>query len=144
MVIRGRGDVWRLAAGSAVSNTGNWAATVALALVVYARTGSAVWLSASFLFTQVPSALAAPLSGMIADRVDRKRTMITCDLLGAAAYAGMAVTGSPLGLITLGSWRRCCTRRLARPRGRPSPTWWGMVTWRGRMARSRRLRTPGS
>jgi MFS family permease len=53
------------------------------------------------LFTQVPSALAAPLSGMIADRMDRKRTMIICDLLGAAAYAGMAVTGSPLGLITL-------------------------------------------
>jgi MFS family permease len=99
MIIRNRGDVWRLAA----SNTGNWAATVALALVVYARTGSAVWLSASFLFTQVPSALAAPLSGMIADRLDRKRTMIICDLLGAAAYAAMAVTGSPLGLITLGA-----------------------------------------
>jgi MFS family permease len=76
VIIRERGDVWRLAAGSAASNTGNWAATVALALVVYARTGSAVWLSASFLFTQVPSALAAPLSGMIADRLDRKRTMI--------------------------------------------------------------------
>jgi MFS family permease len=103
MIIRKRGDVWRLAAGSAASNTGNWAATVALALVVYARTGSTVWLSASFLFTQVPSALVAPLSGMIADRLDRKRTMIICDLLGAAAYAGMAVTGSPLGLITLGA-----------------------------------------
>ena len=70
---------------------------------MYARTGSAVWLSVSFLFTQVPSALAAPLSGMIADRLDRKRTMIICDLLGAAAYAAMAVTGSPLGLITLGA-----------------------------------------
>jgi MFS family permease len=103
MIIGKRGDVWRLAAGSAASNTGNWAATVALALVVYARTGSAVWLSASFLFTQVPSALAAPLSGMIADRLDRKRTMIICDLLGAAAYSAMAVTGSPLGLITLGA-----------------------------------------
>jgi MFS family permease len=103
MIIRERGDVWRLAAGSAASNTGNWAATVALALVVDARTGSAVWLSAGLLFTQVPSALAAPLSGMIADRLDRKRTMIICDLLGAAAYAAMAVTGSPLGLITLGA-----------------------------------------
>ena len=40
---------------------------------------------------------------MIADRLDRKRTMIICDLLGAAAYAGMAVTGGPLGLITLGA-----------------------------------------
>lgn len=39
----------------------------------------------------------------MADRLNRKRIMIICDLLGAAAYAGMAVTGSPLGLITLGA-----------------------------------------
>ena len=42
---RTRGDVWRLAVASAASNTGNWAATVALSLVVYAKTGSTVWLA---------------------------------------------------------------------------------------------------
>jgi MFS family permease len=57
----------------------------------------------SFLFTQVPSALVAPVSGAMADKLDRKRVMIICDLLGAAAYAGMAVTGSSLVLIALGS-----------------------------------------
>jgi MFS family permease len=103
MVSRTRGDVWVLAGASAASNTGNWAASVALALVVFAKTGSTVWLSASFLFTQVPSALVAPLSGMMVDRLDRKRIMITCDLLGAAVYLGMAVTGQPLLLIVLGS-----------------------------------------
>ncbi len=103
MISHARGDIWRLAAASAASNTGNWAATIALSLAVYARTGSTVWLAASFLFTQVPSALVAPVSGAMADKLNRKRVMITCDLLGAAAYAGMAVTGSPLGLITLGS-----------------------------------------
>jgi hypothetical protein len=51
MITRGRGDVWRLAVASAASNTGNWAATVVLSLAVYAKTGSTVWLSASFLFT---------------------------------------------------------------------------------------------
>ena len=126
-------------------NTGDWVATVALAPVVYARTGSAVWLSVSFLFTQVPSALAAPLSGMIADRLDRKRTMIICDLLGAAAYAAMAVTGSPLGSITLGALAALLLAVWAcLLRGRPSRTWPGKVIWRGRMARSRRLRMPGS
>ncbi len=103
MISHARGDIWRLAAASAASNTGNWAATIALSLAVYARTGSTVWLAASFLFTQVPSALVAPVSGATADKLNRKRVMITCDLLGAAAYAGMAVTGSPLELITLGS-----------------------------------------
>ena len=104
MVSRTRGDIRFLAAAaSAASNTGNWAASAALALVVFAKTGSTVWLSASFLFTQVPSALVAPLSGMMADQLDRKRIMITCDLLGAAVYLGMAVTGRPLLLIVLGS-----------------------------------------
>ena len=77
MASRTRGGVRTLAAATAASNTGNWAASVALALVVFAKTGSTVWLSASFLFTQVPSALVAPLSGMMADRLDRKRIMIT-------------------------------------------------------------------
>jgi MFS family permease len=103
MASRTRGGVRTLAAATAASNTGNWAASVALALVVFAKTGSTVWLSASFLFTQVPSALVAPLSGMMADRLDRKRIMIICDLLGAAVYAGMAVTGRPLPLIAAGS-----------------------------------------
>jgi MFS family permease len=103
MINQGRGDIRRLAAASAISGTGNWAASTALALAVYAKTGSAVWLSVSFLLTQIPSALVAPLSGIMADRLDRRRIMITCDLLGAAAYAGMAVTSAPLPLITLGS-----------------------------------------
>lgn len=103
MESRGRGSVWLLAGSSAASNTGNWAASIALSLTVFAKTGSAVWLSASFLFTQVPSALVAPLSGMMADRLNRKFIMITCDLLGAGVYAGMAVTGRPLPLTGLGA-----------------------------------------
>ena len=53
MINRGRGDIRRLAAASAISGTGNWAASTALALAVYSKTGSAVWLSVSFLLTQV-------------------------------------------------------------------------------------------
>lgn len=94
-----------LAAGGRVGRVehGQLGRQCGTALVVFAKTGSTVWLSASFLFTQVPSALVAPWSGMMADRLDRKRIMITCDLLGAAAYGGMAVTGQPLLLILLGS-----------------------------------------
>ena len=103
MVNRGRGDIRWLAAASAISGTGDWAASTALALAVYAKTGSAVWLSVSFLLTRIPSALVAPLSGIMADRLDRRRVMITCDLLGAVTYAGMAVTRTPLPLIALGS-----------------------------------------
>lgn len=103
MVQRARGSIRRLAAASAVSNIGNWAASVALALAIFAKTDSTVWLSASFLFTQLPSALAAPVGGLIADRLNRQRVMIVCDLAGAACYVGMALVTSPAALIALGS-----------------------------------------
>jgi MFS family permease len=83
MANRGRGGIRLLAAASAISGAGDWAATITISLAVYAKTGSAVWLSVSFLLTRIPSALAAPLSGVMADRLDRRRIMITCDLLAA-------------------------------------------------------------
>jgi MFS family permease len=98
-----RRNIRMLAVAAAVSNTGNWTASVALALAVYARTGSTVWLAASFLFVQAPSALAAPIAGVIADRLDRRRVMITCELLGALAYAGLALAARPAVLIALGA-----------------------------------------
>lgn len=103
MATGARRDIRRLAAASAVSGTGDWAATVALSLTVFARTGSTVWLSAAFLFTQLPSAVAAPLTGLIADRLDRRRVMISCDLLAAVTWAGMIWTHRPVWLIALGS-----------------------------------------
>src|SRR2546430_2528695 len=90
MVNRARGDIRRLAAASAISGTGDWAASTALALAVYAKTGSAVWLSLSFLLTRIPSALVAPLSGIMADRLGRRRLLITCGLLRAGALCGLA------------------------------------------------------
>jgi len=99
----GRGAIRRLAAAAAVSNVGNWAATTALALAIFFQTKSTVWLSATFLFTQLPSALAAPIGGLIADRLNRQRVMVVCDLLGAACYAGMGLVHSPTDLILLGS-----------------------------------------
>ena len=54
MVNRGRGDIRRLVAASAISGTGDWAASTALALAVCAKAGLAVWLSLSFPDTMGP------------------------------------------------------------------------------------------
>ena len=43
MINRGRSDVRRLAAASAISGTGDWAASTALAPAVFAKTAPAVW-----------------------------------------------------------------------------------------------------
>jgi MFS family permease len=103
MARHARGAIRRLAVANAVSNVGNWAATTALALAIFYQTKSAVWLSSAFLFTQLPSALLAPVGGLIADRLDRKRVMVTCDVLGALCYAGMALVHAPIALIAIGA-----------------------------------------
>ncbi len=51
----------------------------------------------------MPSALVAPLSGMMADRFNRKRIMIVGGLLGAGVHAAMAESQRPLALIVVGS-----------------------------------------
>ena len=103
MASSSRSSIWRLATARAISDTGSWAAAVALALEIYARTGSTVWLSMGFLFTKCPAALLSPVAGIIADRLNRKRVMIGCDLLGAACYVVMAFTGEPAMLIAIGA-----------------------------------------
>jgi hypothetical protein len=60
MINRGRGDIRRLAAASAISGTGGWAASTALALAVYAKTGS-VALALSLRWTPWRPAEAGPV-----------------------------------------------------------------------------------
>src|SRR4051812_11943016 len=98
-----RSSIWRLATARGISDTGSWAATVALALVVYAKTGSTVWLSMSFFFTEGSAAVLAPIAGVIADRLNRKSVMIVCDLLGAACYIAMGLVNEPATLIAIGT-----------------------------------------
>jgi MFS family permease len=98
-----RGRIRRLAIAAGVSGTGDWAATTALALVVFGETHSAIWLSASFFFVQVPRGFLSPVAGMIADRFDRRRVIVLCDLLAGATYCLMTITRAPVALIALGS-----------------------------------------
>lgn len=99
---RPRSTVRRLALARLISITGGAAAFAALNFTIYERTGSAAWLSASLLLTFGASGLFAPLGGVLGDRFDRRRVMITSDLAGAVTFAAMAFVEDPTLLLAIG------------------------------------------
>jgi MFS family permease len=91
----------RLLVGLAVSQAGDWLYNVALLAFVYERTHSAGWLAATTAARIVPLVVLGPLGGVLADRFDRRRTMIVSDLVRAALMLGLAlvaVAGLPVVL----------------------------------------------
>ncbi|NBE95261.1 MFS transporter [Nonomuraea sp. KC401] len=81
--------------GQGLSLLGDQLAQVALAVLVYDRTGSALATAAVYALTYLPSIVGGPLLAGLADRFARRGVMLTCDLLRAALVAVMAVPGIP-------------------------------------------------
>lgn len=96
-----RHAVRRLALARAVSVTGTAAANIALAAVLYRRTGSASWVSAALFIGFATPAVVSPLTGRLADRLDRRAVLIGSDLLAAACFAAMAAVSAPAALLAL-------------------------------------------
>src|SRR5258705_9381902 len=70
---------WLLSA-LAVSQIGDWLYNLALVVLVYDRTHSALWAGVTTAARVVPVVVLGPLGGVLADRFDRRRIMIACDL----------------------------------------------------------------
>jgi MFS family permease len=82
--------------GQMVSLTGTWMQSVAQSWLAYRLTGSAVLLGVVGFVSQVPSLLLAPAGGVIADRADRRRTLIVTQAASMAlafALAALTLTG---------------------------------------------------
>ena len=91
----------RLLAGLAVSQAGDWLYNVALLAFVYERTHSAAWLAATTAARVLPLVLLGPLGGVLADRFDRRTTMVLSDVVRAVlllALALVALAGLPVVL----------------------------------------------
>src|SRR5690242_16917650 len=80
--------VW---AGQAVSELGSQVSTVAYPLLVLALTHSPAKAGVVGLAATLPLPLLALPAGVLADRFDRKRLMLACDALRAAALAALTV-----------------------------------------------------
>ena len=86
----------------ALSCAGDQFAQVAIAFVVYARTGSPFLTAAAYALTYLPPVLGGPALSGLADLFPRQQLMITLDLIRAGLAALMAVRGLPFaGLCVL-------------------------------------------
>jgi MFS family permease len=68
-----------------ISDAGDWMLLVALPIVVYRLTGSALGTAVAFIAELAPGVVLGPLAGRLADRVDRRRLMIVVSLVQALA-----------------------------------------------------------
>jgi MFS family permease len=85
-----------------LSNAGDQFAQVAIAILVYTRTGSPFLTALAYALTYLPPIVGGPLLSGLADLFPRRRMMIVLDLIRAALVAGMVIPGMPFaGLCVL-------------------------------------------
>jgi len=87
--------------GRVVSQLGSWLLVVAIPAHVFAVTGSLLATGLTRVAEYLPPLVVGPVGGVLADRWDRRRVMITADLFRGAAVALMvfAATGQALWLL---------------------------------------------
>ncbi len=83
----------------AVSLTGDQLARVAVAVLVFDRTDSALLTAAVYAITYLPWLIGGPLLGGLADRYPRRTVMVVCNMCSAALVALMAVPSVPLPVL---------------------------------------------
>jgi NRE family putative nickel resistance protein-like MFS transporter len=82
----------RLWLAQLIAQLGESIALVAMPLLVYGMTGSAELLSLIFVLQLLPRIVLAPITGLLADRLDRRRLMIGADLGRAVVVALLPFT----------------------------------------------------
>jgi MFS family permease len=78
-----------------LSYAGDQFAQVAIAVLVYHRTGSALLTALAYALTYLPPIAGGPLLSGLADLFPRRRVMIACDLIRAGLVALMAIPSMP-------------------------------------------------
>src|SRR6266496_4815616 len=74
----------RLLIGQSVSSLGDWVATLAFIAAAFALTrGDQTAVAVVLVLRLVPPIFAAPVGGVLADRLDRRVIMVSCDLTRA-------------------------------------------------------------
>ncbi|MYG94026.1 MAG: MFS transporter [Acidimicrobiia bacterium] len=89
MSLRHKVDFRRLLIGQSASALGDWMGTFALMALVNHLSDSATAVGGILAFRLIPAALGGTLAAKLTSRWDRRRTMITMDLLRAAMIAAV-------------------------------------------------------
>lgn len=93
------GEFRALFAAAQLSTVGDQLARVAIAVLVYQRTGSPALTTLTYALTFLPDLIGGPLLSGIADRYPRRTVMVVCDLARVPLVALMTVPGAPLVVI---------------------------------------------
>jgi MFS family permease len=94
-------DLRRLELAWAGSEIGDWATVIGVAVFAF-EAGGAAAVGLVGLVRLLPAAVGAPFTAVLADRFQRRRVMLTADLLRAGALAGAAVAAfsdAPAGVV---------------------------------------------
>jgi MFS family permease len=91
----------RFFVGQALSLTGTWMQSVALAWLVLQLTGSATWIGVAIALQTLPILLLGPYGGVVVDRVDKRRLLVGTQT-AAAAQALLLGALTVAGDVTLG------------------------------------------
>jgi MFS family permease len=85
-----------LFAANVLSQLGDQLTKVALAVLVYKRTGSAVLAAAAYAVAFVPWVIGGPLLSSYADLLPRRQVMVACDVARCGLVAMLAIPGMPV------------------------------------------------
>jgi MFS family permease len=88
----------RLWIAGLISDTGDWLLLVSLPILVYQYTHSTLGTATAFLVELAPPVLLAPLAGRVADRVDRRRTLMWISAAQAVAVTPLLLVDGRAGL----------------------------------------------
>ena len=88
-LLRRNGDFRKLYLASLISLGGDWFLLVALFGLALELTGSAISVAVLIAVQEIPFFLMSPIGGVITDRLDRKRLMVTCDVARAVLVLGL-------------------------------------------------------
>jgi MFS family permease len=88
-----------LYAAETQSTIGDQLARVALSILVFDRTRSAVAAALTFAATFLPAVAGGLLLGRLGDQLPRRTVMVGCDMLRAALFGVMALPGVPTAVL---------------------------------------------
>ena len=94
-------DYRLLFSGLTISMSGSWAYNVALVVFVFNATHSPAWVAAASMTRFLTALVTSPIGGLVADRVERVRLMVTLDSLALTFQAALAVVAWLNGPVAL-------------------------------------------
>ena len=97
--VSGVGEFRSIWLAQALSYIGDQLAQVALAVLVYNNTHSALKTAIAYALTYLPPILGGPVLSVLADLVPRRRLMIVCDLARAGIVALMTIHQMPFAAL---------------------------------------------